>query len=107
MVGAAGLEPATLCLEGRCSIQLSYAPARRFARPHRRSSRTSLLPVTGSAGLYATLLRVGCATPFGPRVAGLRKGSFTSFRMILIPTRLQFQQTFARHFQCDLQALGR
>ena len=27
MVGAAGLEPATLCLEGRCSIQLSYAPA--------------------------------------------------------------------------------
>jgi len=26
MVGAAGLEPATLCLEGRCSIQLSYAP---------------------------------------------------------------------------------
>src|SRR5579871_2793113 len=27
MVGAAGLEPATLCLEGRCSIHLSYAPA--------------------------------------------------------------------------------
>ena len=26
MVGAAGLEPATLCLEGRCSIRLSYAP---------------------------------------------------------------------------------
>jgi hypothetical protein len=26
VVGAAGLEPATLCLEGRCSIQLSYAP---------------------------------------------------------------------------------
>jgi hypothetical protein len=26
MVGAAGLEPATLCLEGRCSIHLSYAP---------------------------------------------------------------------------------
>ena len=26
MVGAAGLEPATLCFEGRCSIQLSYAP---------------------------------------------------------------------------------
>ena len=29
MVGAAGLEPATTCLEGRCSIHLSYAPARR------------------------------------------------------------------------------
>lgn len=26
MVGAAGLEPATLCLEGKCSIRLSYAP---------------------------------------------------------------------------------
>ena len=28
VVGAAGLEPATLCLEGRCSIRLSYAPIR-------------------------------------------------------------------------------
>jgi hypothetical protein len=27
LVGAAGLEPATPCLEGRCSIHLSYAPA--------------------------------------------------------------------------------
>jgi hypothetical protein len=26
VVGAAGLEPATLGLEGRCSIHLSYAP---------------------------------------------------------------------------------
>ena len=26
LVGAAGLEPATTCLEGRCSIHLSYAP---------------------------------------------------------------------------------
>ena len=26
MVGAAGLEPATTGLEGRCSIQMSYAP---------------------------------------------------------------------------------
>jgi hypothetical protein len=30
LVGAAGLEPATLCLEGRCSIHLSYAPAIQF-----------------------------------------------------------------------------
>ena len=28
LVGAAGLEPATLGLEGRCSIHLSYAPVR-------------------------------------------------------------------------------
>ena len=51
MVGAAGLEPATLCLEGRCSIHLSYAPTakiyhmiKRFAevkgRNHVRSSGT-------------------------------------------------------------------
>src|SRR4051812_26375052 len=26
LVGAAGIEPATPCLEGTCSIQLSYAP---------------------------------------------------------------------------------
>jgi hypothetical protein len=25
-IGPAGLEPATPCLEGRCSIQLSYGP---------------------------------------------------------------------------------
>jgi hypothetical protein len=30
MVGAAGLEPATLCLEGRCSIHLSYAPTEKI-----------------------------------------------------------------------------
>ena len=28
VVGAAGLEPATPGLEGRCSIQMSYAPAK-------------------------------------------------------------------------------
>src|SRR5215831_5710575 len=30
MVGPAGIEPATLCLEGRCSIQLSYGPLSHF-----------------------------------------------------------------------------
>jgi hypothetical protein len=29
LVGAAGLEPATLCLEGKCSIHLSYAPTKK------------------------------------------------------------------------------
>jgi hypothetical protein len=30
MVGPEGLEPPTLCFEGRCSIQLSYGPVEKF-----------------------------------------------------------------------------
>ncbi len=30
----AGLEPATLCLEGRCSIQLSYGTALSDSQPY-------------------------------------------------------------------------
>jgi hypothetical protein len=30
MVGPEGLEPPTLCFEGRCSIQLSYGPVKKF-----------------------------------------------------------------------------
>jgi hypothetical protein len=29
-VGPEGLEPPTLCFEGRCSIQLSYGPVEKF-----------------------------------------------------------------------------
>src|SRR5215467_6674541 len=35
-IGPAGLEPATPCLEGRCSIQLSYERLRRLTRPKSR-----------------------------------------------------------------------
>ena len=42
MVGAAGLEPATLCLEGRCSIQLSYAPKEGVAETEEALSETGL-----------------------------------------------------------------
>jgi hypothetical protein len=39
LVGAAGLEPATLCLEGKCSIQLSYAPTEnKTANPARTAT---------------------------------------------------------------------
>src|SRR3954471_5375700 len=34
-IGPAGLEPATPCLEGRCSIQLSYGPVRPVSLPRR------------------------------------------------------------------------
>ena len=35
MARPAGLEPTTLCLEGRCSIQLSYGRTRRRVTPGR------------------------------------------------------------------------
>jgi hypothetical protein len=40
MAGAAGLEPATTCLEGRCSIRLSYAPAALFRLSDYRTDAT-------------------------------------------------------------------
>jgi hypothetical protein len=36
MVGPEGLEPPTLCFEGRCSIQLSYGPVEKFITRHDR-----------------------------------------------------------------------
>src|SRR6266542_6976151 len=55
MVGAAGFEPATLCLEGRCSIQLSYAPP--TSKPHASFLENCWFRATIlCAGSYATLL---------------------------------------------------
>ena len=34
LVSASGFEPETVCLEGRCSIQLSYAPIYNFFENH-------------------------------------------------------------------------
>src|SRR5439155_939092 len=66
LVGAAGLEPATLCLEGRCSIHLSYVPHSSATPPEeslvayveRRSySRKYLTPALRSA-VAQTFLKV-------------------------------------------------
>jgi hypothetical protein len=61
MVGAAGLEPATLCLEGRCSIHLSYAPtekiyhmAKRFADGPAAPLRSRQLRKQGQIRLHDT-----------------------------------------------------
>ena len=57
MVGAAGLEPATLCLEGRCSIHLSYAPV---PEPFRLilAGRGHYFPGTGSQPRVAKSLKL-------------------------------------------------
>ena len=51
----AGFEPATLCLEGRCSIQLSYR------------GTSSVIPLSLSTFIAKAVLRglVFCATPIG------------------------------------------
>jgi hypothetical protein len=45
MAGAAGLEPATPCLEGRCSIHLSYAPGAALFRLSDYRTDATLPPV--------------------------------------------------------------
>ena len=49
MARVKGLEPLTVCLEGRCSIQLSYTPIfltlyRRGAELSQRAVRPEMLP---------------------------------------------------------------
>src|SRR5438093_2391456 len=41
-IGPAGLEPATPCLEGRCSIHLSYGPDAVASLQHWRSPRNPM-----------------------------------------------------------------
>src|ERR1700734_2905148 len=86
LVGAAGLEPATTCLEGRCSIHLSYAPNGCVSRRVYRSARV-VLPlavwrpswrIAGRkrflAGLVHIILRffLGCGGIRRPTLIGLR-----------------------------------
>lgn len=42
LVEATGLEPATVCLQGRCSSKLSYAPIRGIAWTYPDSNREPL-----------------------------------------------------------------
>jgi hypothetical protein len=51
MAGAAGLEPATPCLEGRCSIHLSYAPGAALFRLSDYRTDATLPPVERAARL--------------------------------------------------------
>jgi hypothetical protein len=67
LVGAAGLEPATTCLEGRCSIHLSYAPVERvYLKTERGESGEA--PTRTDTQLVYTLTHQGkqgnpCLTP--------------------------------------------
>jgi hypothetical protein len=60
MVGPARFERATLCLEGRCSIQLSYGPVRLFYQCRRNSKRQIIHAAPGklSVHAYASLARM-------------------------------------------------
>ena len=48
-MGPEGLEPPTLCFEGRCSIQLSYGPVEKFitTRDSCVLAAQAILPVPG------------------------------------------------------------
>jgi hypothetical protein len=68
MVGAAGLEPATLCLEGRCSIHLSYAPLVSRSR----------LPKTGICPNYLLTVALSTSVPRGTLRTMFPVGHFAS-----------------------------
>ena len=56
MVGPARFERATLCLEGRCSIQLSYGPVGLFYQRKRNSKRQIIQFRRRGAEVYTCLL---------------------------------------------------
>ena len=58
MVGAAGIEPATLGLEIRCSIRLSYAPSKIHALRFYDTVRALL-----QAGISASARQTATTTP--------------------------------------------
>src|SRR5262245_51587999 len=59
LVGPAGLEPATLCLEGRCSIHLSYGPKirARFIIPNQPTAFPNIGALLSPSGI--SFLRKG------------------------------------------------
>jgi hypothetical protein len=69
LVRLAGIEPATLGLEGRCSIQLSYrrAPRLSLLTPREATAAGLIVPEIVPAQLSGGLLDVGGETLLGQR----------------------------------------
>lgn len=64
--GAVGLEPTTLCLEGRCSFHLSYAPDVdnfnpfvRHTAGEREAPVAAVCATAAAAGMFCALPAVG------------------------------------------------
>ena len=71
MVGPARFERATLCLEGRCSIQLSYGPVYLFYQRNRKPQTKLCNIVAGEAHAY-TFTWIVMSGKFSPLTAHVR-----------------------------------
>ena len=85
MGGPEGLEPPTLCFEGRCSIQLSYGPVEKFitTRDSCVVAAQAILPVPGGRPIkiidlarrnFVPLDRPECSALFADVAPGWRAG---------------------------------